>query len=92
MGDAAHFKQLSKVLADNGLACSTVTVSTEEANPISPDATIRQAAIDDLKAKIEYSAILGSDVLCGPFYQPLGVFSGAGASAGDGIASLYDRR
>jgi D-psicose/D-tagatose/L-ribulose 3-epimerase len=80
-GDADHFKKLSKVLADNGLACTTVTVSTEEANPISPEAAVRAAALDDLKRKIEFSAILGSDVLCGPFYQPLGVFSGGGATA-----------
>ena len=76
-GDAKHFKKLRAVLDDLELAASTVTVSSEEANPISPDAGVRQAAIDDLERKIEFSAILGSSVLCGPFHQPLGVFSGS---------------
>ena len=80
-GDAAHFRALRKVLDDNGLTCSTVTVSGEDTNPISSDAVIRRAAVDDLKRKIEFSAILGSDVMVGPFHQPLGVFSGDGPSA-----------
>ena len=77
-GDAAHFKTLRAELDRQGLECTTVAVATEEANPISPDAALRQAAVDELKRKIEYSAILGSSVLCGPFYQPLGVFTGDG--------------
>lgn len=77
-GDEGHFKQLRKILDDLGLQCSTVTVSTEDANPISADDRVRQAAVDDLKKKIEFTAILGGDVLCGPYHQPLGVFSGEG--------------
>ena len=77
-GDAAHFQKLRKVLDGNGLGCTAVTVSTEAANPISPDAKVRRAAVDDLRRKIELSSILGADVLCGPFHQPLGVFSGTG--------------
>lgn len=77
-GDAAHFKALRRELDRNGLGATAVTVSSPDANPISPDAKVRAAALDDLKRKIEQTAILGGSVLCGPYHQPLGVFSGQG--------------
>ena len=77
-GDDAHFEDLRKELDKQGLACSTVTVATEDANPISPDPKVREAAVEYLKKVINQSAILGADVLCGPYHQPLGVFSGQG--------------
>src|SRR5437763_14877506 len=45
-GDAAHYKAVRKALDNNGLGCTTVTVVTPEANPISPDASIRTAAVE----------------------------------------------
>jgi len=78
-GDVAHFEKVGKAIKDNGLECTSVTViPDEEHNPISPDAANRQGAAEHLKWAIDCSAALGSDVLCGPFYQPLGVFSGEG--------------
>jgi D-psicose/D-tagatose/L-ribulose 3-epimerase len=78
-GEAAHFKKIGKVLKDNGLGCTSVTViPDEEHNPVSADAKNRKGAVEYLKWAIDCSAALGSDVLCGPFYQPLGVFTGAG--------------
>jgi len=78
-GDVAHFEKVGKAIKDNGLGCTSVTViPDEEHNPISADAKNRQAAVEHLKWAIDCSAALGSDVLCGPFYQPLGVFSGEG--------------
>jgi D-psicose/D-tagatose/L-ribulose 3-epimerase len=53
-----------------------VTVATPEANPISEDAALRTAAVDHLKWALDCSAACGSDLICGPFHQPLGVFSG----------------
>ncbi len=79
-GEDAHFEMLRKELDRQGLGCSTVTVSPEEASPISPDAGVREAAVEHLKKVINHSAILGADVLCGPYPQPLGVFSGEGAT------------
>ncbi|MCK4293998.1 MAG: sugar phosphate isomerase/epimerase [Planctomycetes bacterium] len=76
-GDVAHFEKVGKAIKDNGLGCTSVTViPDEEHNPISADAKNRQAAVEHLKWAIDCSAALGSGVLCGPFYQPLGVFSG----------------
>ena len=78
-GEVAHFKKIGKAIKDNGLGCTSVTVIPDEAhNPISADAKNRKGAVEYLKWAIECSAALGSDVLCGPFYQPLGVFTGAG--------------
>jgi D-psicose/D-tagatose/L-ribulose 3-epimerase len=80
-GAAPHFKQLARATTDNGLACTTVTVLPDEAHSaISPDAGSRAGALDHFKWAIECSAALGSDVLCGPFHQPLAVFSGTGPS------------
>jgi D-psicose/D-tagatose/L-ribulose 3-epimerase len=77
-GDDAHYQKLRKKLDELELKTSTVAVATPEANPISPDPAIRKAATERLKTIVRQSGILGADVLCGPFYQALGVFSGAG--------------
>ncbi len=78
-GDPAHYAQVGKALADHGLECTTVTVIPDRArNPISPDAKDRAGAVDFLKWAVECSAALGAEVLCGPYYQPLGVFTGKG--------------
>lgn len=78
-GDVAHFAKVGRAIKDNGLGCTSVTViPDEEHNPISADAANRQGAADHLKWAIDCSAALGSDCLCGPFFQPLGVFSGDG--------------
>jgi D-psicose/D-tagatose/L-ribulose 3-epimerase len=80
-GDANHFKGVRKQLDNLGLGCTTVTVVPEEANPISPDAAVRQAAVERMKWVVEMSAILGSGIICGPFHSPLAVFTGQGPTA-----------
>jgi D-psicose/D-tagatose/L-ribulose 3-epimerase len=77
-GDNAHFKKIRRKLDELQLICSTVTVATPDTNPISPDAAIRKAAVERLNTVVRHSAVLGADILCGPFHQPLGVFSGTG--------------
>jgi D-psicose/D-tagatose/L-ribulose 3-epimerase len=49
-----------------------------DANPISPDVTIRAKAVERLRWAIEMNDILGSEAMCGPYHSPLGVFSGTG--------------
>ena len=76
-GQPEHFEKVGKAIKDNGLTCTSVTViPDEEHNPVSADAKHRQGAAQHLKWAIDCSAALASDVLCGPFYQPLGVFTG----------------
>ena len=77
-GDANHYKALAKEIRNNGLGCTTVTCVGPDANPISPDAKVRQAAVDRHKWAIEMTAILGGEYLCGPYHSPLAVFSGTG--------------
>jgi len=78
-GDTAHFERIGKAIKDNGLACTSVTVIPDQQHsPISPKAEHRKAAVQYLKWAIECSQAMGSEVLCGPFYQPLGLFTGKG--------------
>ncbi|UCG57524.1 MAG: sugar phosphate isomerase/epimerase [Phycisphaerales bacterium] len=76
-GELADFEKVGKALADTGLgAAASSVVPDEEHNPISPDPKHRQGGIDYLKGVIDRSKALGAEVIAGPFYQPLGVFSG----------------
>jgi D-psicose/D-tagatose/L-ribulose 3-epimerase len=80
-GDAAHYTAIRKELDKQGLGCTTVTVATPEANPISPDAAVREAAVERLRRTVELTAILGGDIMAGPYHSPLAVFSGSGPTA-----------
>lgn len=75
-GDAVHYRKLGAELKKNGLGATTVTVVPPEANPISPDAGIRKAAVDRIRWAIDMTAALGGEVMVGPFHSPLAVFSG----------------
>jgi D-psicose/D-tagatose/L-ribulose 3-epimerase len=78
-GETAHFERVGRAIRDNGLGCTTVTVLPDRArSAISPDPRDRAGALDHLRWAIECSSALGSEVLCGPFHQELGAFSGAG--------------
>jgi D-psicose/D-tagatose/L-ribulose 3-epimerase len=77
-GDDAHYLKLRRKLDELQLKTSTVAVATPEASAISPDPMIRKAAAERLKTIVRHSAILGADILCGPFHQALGIFSGTG--------------
>jgi D-psicose/D-tagatose/L-ribulose 3-epimerase len=75
-GDVAHYKMIRKELDNLGLSCTTVALVSEAANPISPDASVRQAAANHLKRNVEITATLGGAYIAGPYHSPLGVFSG----------------
>ncbi|MER3415076.1 MAG: isomerase [Gemmataceae bacterium] len=77
-GDEAHFRKVKKELDRLGLGCTTVTIMTPEANPISADAAVRRKALERLKWAIDLTAVLGGEILCGPYHSPLAVFSGTG--------------
>lgn len=75
-GEEAHYRNLGKEIARAGLKCTTITVCPPDANPISRDAALRARGLDRLKWVLDRSAAVGSDLLCGPYYCPLGTFSG----------------
>ena len=80
-GDVPHFEKVGKAIKDSGLGCTSVTViPDEEHKPISADANHRKGGLAHLEWAIDCSQALGSEILCGPFYQPLGVFSGEAPS------------
>ncbi len=86
-GTPEHFHNVGEAIRNAGLACTSVTVLPDEAhNAISADPASRQGAVDHLTWAIECSEALGSEILCGPFHQPLAVFSGDGPSE-DELAS-----
>lgn len=77
VSDPGHFARLGRVLNDNGLECTAVTVLPDEAhNAISPVAANRQGAVDHLKRVLECAHNAGVQTLCGPYYQVLGQFTG----------------
>jgi D-psicose/D-tagatose/L-ribulose 3-epimerase len=80
-GTPEHFRGVGDAIRNAGLASTSVTVLPDEAHSaISADAASRQGAIDHLTWAIECSEAMGSELLCGPFHQPLAVFSGDGPS------------
>jgi D-psicose/D-tagatose/L-ribulose 3-epimerase len=77
VSDAGHYRWLAGVLDDIGLERTVVALIPDEAHsPLSSDAAHRQAAVDHLRRVIDCTATLGGQVIAGPWFQPLGVFSG----------------
>jgi len=78
-GTPSYFAKVLKAVRDNGLMCSVVTNMPDAAhNPVSPEKALRDNALDFMKRVIDCTHALETDLLCGPFYQPVGVFTGTG--------------
>ena len=76
-GKVEHYKKIKNVLNDIGLECTGLSVIPDENhNPISVNKNHRKNAEDFLKWSIDCCHALESSILCGPFHQPLGQFSG----------------
>jgi D-psicose/D-tagatose/L-ribulose 3-epimerase len=77
--DASHYARLGAILDDLGLERTAVALIPDEAhNPLSPDPAARAGAADHLNRVIDCCAAMGSQALVGPWFQPLGVFTGEG--------------
>ncbi len=61
-----------------GLGRTASVCVPEDANPVSPDQSIRKAAVDFLKRSIDCSHELGAEMICGPLYAPVGTLVGRG--------------
>jgi D-psicose/D-tagatose/L-ribulose 3-epimerase len=76
-GDLAHYQRLGRQIRDIGLEVTAITLIPDaEHNPLSDTPAHRQGAVDWLAGATEWAAALGSPILCGPFHQPLGHFTG----------------
>lgn len=74
-GDPAYYREVKAMLDGEGLRSTVVGIVPDDArNPIG--AATEQAGTDHLKWLVDCSVALGAEVLAGPFYQPLGQFSG----------------
>ncbi|MBI1367319.1 MAG: TIM barrel protein [Planctomycetes bacterium] len=81
-GDVEHYTKLGRVLKNNGLQCTAVTVMPDEQHScVSPDAASRAGAFDHLKWAIDCCHAMEAQTLLGPFHQPLGIFTGEGGTA-----------
>lgn len=78
-GTPEHYRRLGARIADAGLAATAVGVM-QGGNPCAADPAERRAGIAHLDWLSDCATALGAEVLAGPFHQPLGVFSGRGAS------------
>jgi D-psicose/D-tagatose/L-ribulose 3-epimerase len=89
-GRPEHYAWLKGKLADEGLAATAVGVIPDGAhNPISADAGERKGGQAHLDWLVDCATALGAEVLCGPFHQPLGLFSGRGPT-GEELARLAE--
>jgi D-psicose/D-tagatose/L-ribulose 3-epimerase len=76
-GTPEHFRKVGQAIRDNGLRATAVTVIPDaEHNCVSADPAVRAAALQHLSWAVDCIAAAGGETLCGPFYQPLGVFTG----------------
>lgn len=76
-GAPEAYERLGEEIRNNGLRVTAVTVIPDEAHDCtSSDPKVRAAGLDHLKWAIDCLEAAGGEVLCGPFYQPLGIFSG----------------
>jgi D-psicose/D-tagatose/L-ribulose 3-epimerase len=53
-------------------------VRSEQDNPISPDAKVRAAGIEQSRRTLDCCQAVGAETLVGPYHSALGLFTGAG--------------
>ena len=81
-GSPEHYRRVLKAVRDNGLDCTVVTNMPDAShNPVSPEKKLRDNALDFMKRVIDCTQALEAKLLCGPFYQPVAVFTGTGPTA-----------
>lgn len=86
--DPDHHAALGKMIKSIGLETSAVCACSPEGNPISADASIRAAAVEESKRAIECCAALGASIIVGPMHSTFGVFSGEAPNADEWSRSI----
>jgi D-psicose/D-tagatose/L-ribulose 3-epimerase len=78
ISDPASFaiRDIRQGIEENGLGLTVCAVASPETNPISPDPAIRARALLYFQDSIRAVADAGGEILGGPVYAPLGVFTG----------------
>ncbi len=75
-GDETFYRQLSSKLDELGLGRTSVTSLMDDTNPVSPDPAVRRKAVEEMKQRIDVGAVLGSEVIGGPFHSAFASFTG----------------
>jgi D-psicose/D-tagatose/L-ribulose 3-epimerase len=74
--DDARYRRVRGELDRLGLEATAVAIATREANPISADVGVRDAAVESIQQAIRTTNLLGGRVLCGPLHSALAYFVG----------------
>lgn len=75
---SAEIAAIRSALATTGLRCTMASIMHAEHNPISPDAAVRAAAVDKLRADIDMAVALGAESVVGPMHSAHKQFVGRG--------------
>ena len=89
--DVKKYQAWGKRLDDLGLERTAVTMRGPDDNPISPDAKVRAAGVDNSKRTLDCCQAAGVKIIVGPYHSALGVFSGKGPTADEwkwGVESM----
>ena len=79
--DPSPYESLGARLTELGLTALALTAPMPQANPISPDAGVRRAALERGRRALECAAAVGAELVAGPFQAAPTVFSEAAPSS-----------
>jgi D-psicose/D-tagatose/L-ribulose 3-epimerase len=79
--DPTAWESWRKKLDELQLSRVAVTINGPDAHQISSDAAMRKSTLERNKLALDCAAVLGSDLLTGPFHSALGVFTGKASTA-----------
>ena len=74
--DSSVWASWRKKLDELQLSRVAVTINGPDAHQISSDVTMRKSTLERNKRALDCAAVLGSELLTGPFHSALGVFTG----------------
>ena len=74
--DPTAWESWRKKLDELQLGRVAVTINGPDAHQISSDAAMRKSTLERNKRALDCAAVLGSELLTGPFHSALGVFTG----------------
>ncbi len=73
--DPAAYRRLGQHVRDLNLGLTCVTIVGAEANPASPDATVRAKALDLIRWNIDRTVDCGATILAGPIHSAFATFT-----------------
>ena len=92
-GDPDDYARLGRMLDDLGLERTAVSALGDPGHDlISPDATVRSAAVDRMRWVLDCTAALGAQTVSGPLHSVLGQFSGSGPTEEELIRAVESQR